>query len=53
LEIVASGGFYLQAPVNYAEAGGPAFAGPSAAWMPPQSLQGRRGALAQHCFARC
>ncbi|RFP61988.1 hypothetical protein D0Y53_02740 [Luteimonas weifangensis] len=41
MEFIASGWFSLQAPTHCAEAGGPACAGPSAAWMPPRSLQGR------------
>jgi hypothetical protein len=31
---------FLRAPANFAEAGGPVFVGPSAAWMPPPSLHG-------------
>ncbi|RFP60733.1 hypothetical protein D0Y53_06120 [Luteimonas weifangensis] len=40
LQSIASG-FFLRAPTHLPEAGGPTCAGPSAAWMPPRSLQGR------------
>src|SRR3546814_15270455 len=45
--------FSFRAPGDWAEAGGPLFAGLSAAWMPPISLHGRTCGVSREQRATC